>query len=168
MDKIAVNKVVSFHYRLSEVKNGEPGEWLEDSYGKEPLYYLHGFHNVIVGLEHALVGKEAGDKIAITLQPEEAYGRRQPDAVQRIPIKHIGLPKGSSKPAVGMIVTVRTEQGLKQVLVKKAGKFNVDADFNHPLAGKVLFYEVEVVAVRDASAEEISHGHVHGRGGHHH
>ena len=168
MSKIATNKVVSFHYRLCEIKNEEKGEWMEDSHGKDPLYYLHGFHNVIVGLEQALEGKEEGDKIEIERQPDEAYGRLRPNAFQRVPIKHLGLPPGSGKLTPGMIVTVRTEQGLKQVIVRKAGKFNVDVDFNHPLAGRVLFYEVEVVEVREASAEEISHGHVHDRGGHHH
>lgn len=166
---IAANKVVAFHYQLCEVDGaGDRGPWLEKSHDREPLYYLHGFHNVIVGLENAMAGKSVGDCIEITLNPEQAYGPLRPNAVQRVPLKHIGLPKGQRKPIPGMIVTVRTEQGMKQVIVRKCGKFNVDVDFNHPYAGKVLFYKVDIVAIRDASAEEISHGHVHGPGGHKH
>ena len=166
---IATNKVVSFHYRLAEVgADGEREEWREHSHGGAPLYYLHGFHNVVVGLEKALQGKSVGDAIEITLQPEDAYGLRRPNAIQRVPIKHLLLPGGSKKIRPGMPAMVQTDQGRRNVVVIKVGKFNVDVDFNHPLAGKILYYEVQVEGIRDASAEEIAHGHVHGAGGHHH
>jgi len=166
---ITLNKVVSFHYKLAEVApDGSHGDWMEESSGGEPLFYLHGFHNVVVGLERALEGKSVGDSIEITLKPEEAYGPRQPDAMQRVPIKHLQLQQGVTKLKPGMVAAVKTERGVRSVVVSKVGKFNADVDFNHPLAGRMLYYEVEVVAVRDASAEEIAHGHVHGPGGHHH
>ncbi len=166
---IGSNKVVSFHYRLREVDaNGDHSDWMEESFSREPLYYLHGFHNVIVGLERALEGKKMGDEIEITLQPEDAYGTRVPDAIQRVPIKHLQLPKGIKKIRPAITVAVKTNQGAKSVVVLKVGKFNADVDFNHPLAGRVLHYQVEVVDIRDASSEELAHGHVHGPGGHHH
>ena len=166
---ITLNKVVSFHYKLAEVApDGSHGDWMEESSGGEPLFYLHGFHNVVVGLERALEGKSVGDSIEITLKPEEAYGPRQPDAMQRVPIKHLQLQQGVTKLKPGTVAAVKTERGVSSVVVSKVGKFNADVDFNHPLAGRTLYYEVEVVAVRDASAEEIAHGHVHGPGGHHH
>lgn len=167
--RVAERKVVSFHYRLREVgADGVHGDWLEDSFGKDPLKYLHGYHNVIVGMEKAMQGKQVGDTVKLTLQPDQAYGYRYPDSIRRIPVKHLHLPKGSKKLVPGMTAAVRTEQGLKEVTVIKAGKFNADIDLSHPLAGKVLYYEIEIVAIRDASEEEIAHGHVHGRGGHHH
>ncbi|PCJ28201.1 MAG: peptidylprolyl isomerase [SAR86 cluster bacterium] len=166
---ISLNKVVSFHYRLAEVSaQGEREAWREESYGGNPLFYIHGFHNVIVGLEKALEGKAVGDSIEITLQPEEAYGVRQPNSVQRVPIKHLQFPGGNKKLRPGMAAVVETNKGRRNVVLVKVGKFNADVDFNHPLSGKVLFYEVKVEGVRDASAEEIAHGHVHGAGGHKH
>ncbi len=88
--------------------------------------------------------------------------------MQRVPIKHLQLQQGVTKLKPGIVAAVKTERGVRSVVVSKVGKFNADVDFNHPLAGRTLYYEVEVVAVRDASAEEIAHGHVHGPGGHHH
>ena len=166
---ISTNRVVTFHYRLSEVDaEGFHGEWLEQSYGGKPLHFLQGFHNVVVGLEKALEGKNVGDKVAVTLYPDETYGERREDAVQRVPIKHLQLPPGTKKPHPKTLAIVKTDQGDRNVVVLKVGKFTADVDFNHPLAGKTLYYEVEVVAVRGATEEEIAHGHVHGPGGHHH
>ena len=166
---IRTNKVVSFHYRLREVDSGGcHGEWRERSYGGEPLLYLHGYHNVIVGLEKALEGKKIGDKIEITLSSDQAYGPRNPEGLRRIPIKHLRYQRGEKKVKPGMMAAVETSQGVRPVVVLKTGKFSADVDFNHPLAGKTLFYEVEVVSIREATMDEISHGHVHGRGGHQH
>lgn len=166
---IELNKVVSFHYRLREVDdNSEHGEWREQSHGSDPLVYLHGFHNVIVGLERALEGKSIGESIEITLQPDDAYGPRHSNSFHRVPIKHLQVPPGAKKLKPGMPAGVQTDKGNRNVVIVKVGKFNVDVDFNHPLAGKTLYYEVEVVDIRDASEEEIAHGHVHGAGGHNH
>ena len=166
---ISMNKVVSFHYRLAEVGvDGDRGDWREESHSGKPLIYLHGFHNVVVGLEKALEGKTVGDAIEITLEPDDAYGFRRPNSTQRVPIKHLQLSGPVKKILPGIPATVETNQGKRAVVVLKVGKFNAEVDFNHPLAGKVLYYEVQVEGIRDASAEEIAHGHVHGVGGHQH
>jgi FKBP-type peptidyl-prolyl cis-trans isomerase SlyD len=168
-NRITSNKVVAFHFRLCEVNaEGEHSDWLEQSNNDEPLYYLHGFHNVIVGVEKALDGKKKGDKIEITLEPDEAYGQRNPEHIQRVPLKNLQFPEGIKKPAVGGLARARSERGWHNAIILKAGKFTADVDFNHPFAGRTLHYEIEVDTVRDASEEELSHGHVHGPGGHQH
>ena len=159
--KIANKTVARFHYTLKD----EAGKEIESSQGSDPLAYLHGFKNMLVGVEKALAGKEAGDKFSVTLQPEEAYGERQEDALQRVPVKHL---QGAGKWQPGMTALVHTEQGERQVTVVKVGKFMVTVDINPPLAGKVLTFDLEVVDVREATAEEIEHGHAHGVGGHQH
>lgn len=161
---IEQNKVVTFHYRVRE-----PGhEVIEDSHDdNDPAVYLHGHQGMVSGLEAALAGKKVGDMFSVTLSPEQAYGHRRSDALQRISVKHInGGKKAQYKP--GMVVQVNTSEGLREVVVVKAGLKTVDVDTNHPLAGKTLEFDIEVIDVRDASAEEIAHGHVHGAGGHHH
>ncbi|MFK7863519.1 MAG: peptidylprolyl isomerase [Pseudohongiellaceae bacterium] len=163
------NKVVGFHYRMSEVDSkGQQGEWLEDSFDGEPLYYLHGFKNIISGVETALEGKSVGEKLAATLDPLSAYGPRKEQSVQRVPVKHLQFPKPTKKIQPGMVATVKTDKGRRNVVIVKAGKFNADVDFNHPLAGKTLHYELEITSIREASPEEIAHRHVHGPGGHDH
>jgi FKBP-type peptidyl-prolyl cis-trans isomerase SlyD len=153
--------VVTFHYRLSDVA----GEVIEDSHGAQAMAYLHGHGNIIEGLERALAGRVAGDSFSITLPPEQAYGLRRDDAVRRIPKKAV-LTKG--KLVAGQSIMVNSQHGPRQVRVVKPGKFMVDVDMNHPLAGVTLSFAVEVEAVRAATAEELAHGHVHGPGGHQH
>lgn len=166
---IADDCAVAFHYKLCEVtQDGEHGPWLEQSAGGRPLWYLHGHANVIPGLESALSGKRVGDKIDITLPPEQAYGERKLNSFHRVPIKHLRLSSAQKKIEPGMVVGVQTNQGVRTALVIKAGRYNVDLDSNHPFAGRTLHYQVEVVAVRAAAAEEIAHHHVHGPGGHQH
>ena len=166
---ITKNKVVSFHYRMFEIlENGENSECLEDSYLAEPIFYLQGYRNIISGLESAFEGKVAGESFSVSLDPISAYGPRKADSIKRVPLKHLQFHQTPKKLMPGMIAGVKTEQGMRSVMVVKPGKFNVDVDFNHPLAGKNLYYEVEVLSVRDATAEEVSHRHVHGTGGHHH
>ncbi|WDE09613.1 FKBP-type peptidyl-prolyl cis-trans isomerase [Thalassomonas haliotis] len=159
--KIADKTVVQFHYTLKD----EAGKEIESSVGGDPLAYLHGFNNMLVGVEKALTDKAAGDKFSVTLQPEEAYGERQEDAIQRVPVKHL---QGAEKWQPGMTALVHTEQGERQVTVVKVGKFMVTVDINPPLAGKVLTFDLEVLDVREATAEEVEHGHAHGVGGHQH
>ena len=151
-------KVVSFHYELTN----QEGEQLESSWDKEPMTYLHGANNIIPGLEKAMVGKSAGDKFQITVEPAEAYGERKEANIQRISAKHF---KNLRKLAPGQVVGLQTKQGPVQVTVVKIGRFNVDVDANHPLAGQALTFDVEVTGVRDASEDETAHGHVHGAGG---
>jgi FKBP-type peptidyl-prolyl cis-trans isomerase SlyD len=155
---IADKKVASFHYTLSN----EQGEKIESSRERGPMSYLHGARNIIPGLEKALAGKAAGEQFQVTIEPAEAYGERKADGIQRIPAKHFRDPK-HIRP--GQRVSIQTRQGELQAMVVKVGRFNVDVDTNHPLAGQTLTFDVEVTDVRDASAEEIAHGHVHGPGG---
>lgn len=160
--QIDKDKVVSIFYQLKDAE----GEQLEESQDGIPLAYLHGHNNLLPALEEALAGRKVGDKLSLTLPPEKAYGPIKPDASQRVPIKHLlGNPK-RLKP--GMVVRVQTDQGALASRVLKVGKFMVDVDLNHPFAGKTLQFDIEVVTVRDASADEIAHGHAHGEGGHHH
>jgi FKBP-type peptidyl-prolyl cis-trans isomerase SlyD len=155
------DKVVTFHYSLKD----ENGEEMESSKEREPMTYLHGGNNIIVGLEKAMQGRETGDSFAVTVEPKEAYGVREGENVQRIPLKRL---KNLGKIKVGQILNLQTDQGPVQVTVLKLGRFNVDVDANHPLAGATLTFEVEITEVRDASEEEKEHGHVHGPGGHQH
>ena len=155
------NKVVTFHYTLTN----ETGEELESSHDKDPMTYLHGANNIIPGLERAMEGHAIRDKFSATLEPGDAYGVRNDNNVQRIPLKRL---KGIGKISVGQILNLQTNKGPVQVTVLKIGRFNVDVDGNHPLAGIQLTFEVEITDIRDASEEESQHGHAHGPGGHQH
>jgi FKBP-type peptidyl-prolyl cis-trans isomerase SlyD len=159
--QIADNTVVQFNYTLKS----EDGQVLDTNVGNTPLAYLHGHNGMMEGLEKALTGKEEGESFSVTLTPEEAYGERKDDMIQRVPVKHL---QGAKKWKAGMMATVHTEQGERQVTVAKVGKFMADVDMNHPLAGLTLNFDLEVVSVRAATEEELAHGHAHGEGGHHH
>ena len=157
---ISDNTVVQFHYTLRE------GETLiETSAGSDPLAYLHGAGNVIPGLEKAMEGRSAGDEFEVTVAPEDAYGQRHEDRTQQMPIKHL---QGAKRWKPGMIATVQTDQGMRQVTIIKAGLKHATVDLNHPLSGKELTFSVQIVDTRDATDDEIAHGHAHGVGGHHH
>jgi FKBP-type peptidyl-prolyl cis-trans isomerase SlyD len=151
-------KVVTFHYTLSD----EQGEQLESSREGDPMTYLQGAGNIIPGLEKAMLGKAAGDRFEVNVKPAEAYGERNESAIQRIPAKHF---KQAGRLQPGQVVVMQTQQGPRQLTVVKVGRFNVDVDTNHPMAGLSLTFDVEVTDVRDATGEEVSHGHVHGPGG---
>ncbi len=151
-------KVVSFHYTLTN----QDGEQMETTRDKKPMTYLHGAQNIIPGLESAMAGRSVGDEFQVTLEPADAYGEKKEANIQRISSKHFRFPK-KLKP--GQIVGLQTRKGPVQVTIVKVGRFNVDVDSNHPLAGQALTFDVEVSTVRDATEEEISHGHAHGPGG---
>jgi FKBP-type peptidyl-prolyl cis-trans isomerase SlyD len=159
--QIGAETVVSFHYRLLD----DSGQELETSRGGNPATYLHGTHNIIPGLESAMTGRVTGDSFSTTVSPEDAYGLRDPDRVQRVPIKHLAF---NGKLSPGAVVQLSTSDGMRTVTVVKAGRHSADIDTNHPLAGQTLTFDIEIVEVRNASAEEVAHGHVHGPGGHHH
>lgn len=160
--KIAKERVALFHYTL---KN-EGGEILDSSEGESPMAYLHGEHNIVEGLEKALEGKEVGDKLDVTVEPAEAYGEYDENLVQPVPREQFGdnpVEVGNQfhadtaiGPRVVTVVAIDDEQD--QVVI----------DANHALAGETLHFNVEVVEVREASKEELDHGHVHGAGGHVH
>lgn len=165
MTQITDGTVVQFHYTLTDADNTQ----IETNIGSEPLAYLHGHGGMIPALEEALEGKSQGDTLHLTLTPEQAYGERKQGQEQRVPLKHLqGLPKGVRKWQAGMVAIVQTDQGMRQVTVVKPGLKMVLVDTNHPLAGKTLTYDIEITDVREATAEEIAHGHAHGVGGHHH
>jgi len=155
------DKVVTFHYTL---KNAA-GEQMESSREGDPMTYIHGAGHIISGLEKAMEGHAIRDSFSATLEPEEAYGVRNEDNIQRVPLKRL---KNLGKISVGQILNLQTNKGPVQVTVLKVGRFHVDVDGNHPLAGLQLTFDVDVTDIREASEEELQHGHVHGPGGHHH
>jgi FKBP-type peptidyl-prolyl cis-trans isomerase SlyD len=158
---IETNHVVSIHYTLK----GDAGEVIDSSAGGEPLAYLHGHGNLVPGLERELTGKNAGDKLQVKISPADGYGEYDPQLVQRVPRRAL---KGVGNVRVGMRLHAQTDHGPKPVTVTQITGDMVTLDGNHPLAGKNLNFEVEIAAVRAATEEELSHGHVHGVGGHHH
>ena len=155
--KIEKDRVVHLHYSVAEA-SGEP---IESSRDREPMAVLVGHSAIIPGLESALLGREKGDKFDVTVPPEQAYGERRDGLIQRLPRKHFK----NRRLAVGMQIVVPTQMGPRPVTVEKIGLSVVDVDLNHPMAGKTLRFDVEVMDVRAASGEEIDHGHVHGDGG---
>lgn len=158
--KVEENSVVRFHYTVSESGQGE----IETSRTQEPMAVLIGHGNIIPGLDAAMRGREAGETFTVTVSPEEAYGPRRDGMVQRIPRK---VFKGA-KLAPGMQVVLPTREGNRAMTVQKVGMSVVDVDLNHPMAGRTLDFDVELLEVREATAEEIAHHHVHGDGGHQH
>ena len=159
--QIADKTVVSIHYTLTNVE----GETLDSSVGQDPLVYLHGASNIIAGLEAALLGKSAGDSLQVSVEPSEGYGELREELVQEVDRSAF---QGVDDIDVGMQFMAQTPWGEQPVTVVKVEGDNITLDGNHPLAGQVLNFDVEVVDIREASAEELDHGHVHGAGGHHH
>ena len=157
MDKVENKKVASVHYTGTLPENGEV---FDSSEGRDPLTFLVGHKNMIPGFERELMGAKVGEKVEFTLPPEDAYGELNPDAVQEIPADMFG----DITPEVGM--TLMSDVG--PFRVTEVNEELIKVDFNHALAGKSLTFNVEVVEIRDATEEEIAHGHAHGPGGHHH
>ena len=158
---VAKNRVVRFHYRIKDISDTE----LESTFDGEPLAVLQGQGNVLKGVETTLEGHCAGDRASVTLAAEDAYGQRRDDWTQRVSKKY--LPK-SPKLKPGMTVQLHTEEGVRSVTVLKVGNKVVDVDLNHPFAGQALTFDLEIIEVREAAPEELSHGHVHGPDDHHH
>ena len=158
---VANNQVVTIHYTLTD----PDGEVIDSSEGAEPMAYLHGAQNIIPGLERALEGKTVGDEIEVTVEAADAYGEYSEDRVQQVPMEAF---EEMEKVEPGMMVTAQTESGQVNLLVTEVDETTVTVDANHPLAGKSLKFEVSIEAIRDASEEELAHGHVHGPGGHDH
>ena len=159
--QIAANSVAYIHYTLKD----DAGTVLDSSAGGEPLAYLHGGGNIIPGLEKALEGKAEGDKFSVTVKPEEGYGVRDENMVQKVPRRAF---QGVKDIKPGMRFNAQTANGHATVTVVNVMGDMVTIDGNHALAGQNLNFEIEVTKVREATAEELMHGHVHGPGGHHH
>jgi FKBP-type peptidyl-prolyl cis-trans isomerase SlyD len=158
--KVERGRVVSMHYTLRD----ESGATIESSGGEKPLSYLHGYGQLIPGLEMFLDGVEPGLRSTVTVLPKDAYGEKDPAAVIRAP--RADFPEGLTL-APGVEVQAETPDGPITFLVVSVDGDEAVLDANHPLAVKTLTFEVEVVEVRAATAEETAHGHVHGPGGHH-
>lgn len=159
--KIVDNIVVTFHYTLKT----DQGKVIESSLDQEPLDYLHGHKNIIPGLERELTGKSVGDKFTATVDPENAYGVYDESLLQTLSRSEF---QGVDKLQVGMQFEVEDSDGSGLVTVTKIEGDEITVDGNHPLAGERLTFEIEVVDIREASTEELSHGHAHHPDGHHH
>lgn len=155
--QIANNKVVSFDYTLTN----DTGEVIDSSKGGEPLVYLHGAQNIIPGLEQALEGKVTGDALNVTIEPADGYGEYNEALTQVVPGS---MFQGAEKIEAGMQFQAETADGIQVVRVAKVDGDDVTIDGNHPLAGERLNFDVSVMEVRDASEDELEHGHVHGEG----
>ena len=158
--KIEKDRVVRFHYTVAE--QGQAA--LESSEGNDPLAILIGHGNIIPGLENAMLGHEAGDVFSVDVAAADAYGEKRDGLTQRVPKKHFE----GQRLEPGMQVILNTSHGQRAVTIQKVGMSVVDVDLNHPMAGRDLHFDITIVDVREASEEELSHGHVHGDGGHHH
>ncbi|MGY3568550.1 peptidylprolyl isomerase [Vibrio sp. SCSIO 43135] len=156
--KIEKNVVVSLAYQVKV----EDGVVVDQSTAEAPLDYLHGHNNLITGLEKHLEGKVAGDKFSATVAPEEAYGEHNDALVQRVPAN---VFQGVEEIEVGMRFLADTDQGPIPVEVTEVDGDEVVVDGNHMLAGQTLTFDVEVIATREATADEIEHGHIHQAGG---
>jgi len=159
--QLVKDKVAVLNYTL---KNKD-GEVIDES-NDESFTYLHGARNIIPGLENALEGKQAGDKTSVVIEPKDAYGERDLEHIQRVPLNmfppeveiEVGMQfESDSTDGEPVIVTVTAID---------AGEVVVDG--NHPMAGIQLHFDVELIEVRDATEQELQHGHVHGPHGHHH
>lgn len=153
--KIDNNCVVSLHYTLTN----DEGVELDSSSGRDPLEYLHGGQGIIPGLEQELAGREIGDKFVVTIKPEDAYGLSSPDLISKVPREQ--FPQDQEiKP--GTQFQAQNQNGeTKVVTVTSVDEQTVTVDANHPLAGQVLHFDVSIENIREATEEEIAHGHPH-------
>jgi FKBP-type peptidyl-prolyl cis-trans isomerase SlyD len=152
---IGENSVVSMHYKLTD----NDGNVIDSSEDMEPLTYLHGAGNIIPGLEKALLGKVEKDALTVKVSPEEGYGEVMQELVEAVPK---GAFQGVDTIEVGMSFEAQDPNGqMQRIVVKKVEDDTVTVDANHPLAGVELNFDVNIVSVREATEEEISHGHVH-------
>lgn len=159
--QIQKNKVVAIDYKLTD----GAGKMIDSSASHGPLYYIQGIGNLIPGLERELEGKKTGDNLKVKIEAKDAYGERNESLCQQVPRAQFESAEGLE---VGMQFEVDTDQGELVVSVTKIEGDLVTVDGNHPLAGMELHFDVTVKEIREASAEELAHGHVHGPGGHHH
>lgn len=156
---VAAQHVISIEYTL----NDDQGRTLDSSQGHEPLAYLHGAGNIVPGLEKALDGKDVGDSVEVSVTPEEGYGQYDAALVRNVPVRK--LPKGT-QPGQRLRLDTSAGPAIFTVISLKGDYAKLDG--NHPLAGKTLHFKVKVVDIRQPTAEELAHGHVHGAGGHSH
>ena len=152
---IRENSVVSVNYTLTD----DDGKVLDSSDGSKPMVYLHGAGNIVPGLEKALVGKGAGDSLKVRVEPAEAYGEVIPDGIKTIERSAF---EGVDVVEVGMAFDAQAPDGTEQhIVVTKVEGDNVTIDINHPLAGVALNFDITILSVREATKEELDHGHTH-------
>jgi FKBP-type peptidyl-prolyl cis-trans isomerase SlyD len=155
MERVAPGKVVSLAYTLTV-----DGQEVARTEANEPMEYLHGAQNILPGLEAALDGRSVGEQFSVTLPPDQAYGDYDEEDMEEIDREDV---PGAEDLEVGMVVEVEDEDGYSYIAhVRSINSETILLDFNPPLAGKTLTYDVEVVGVREATEEELDHGHVHG------
>jgi len=160
--QVAENKIVGIEYTLTDSE----GEVLDTSEGRGPLAYLHGKGGIIPGLEEALTGKAVGDELKVVVPPEKGYGQRNDGLLNRVPKEAFG---GQLEFELGLQFPVQDQNGQPRlVTIVHIEEEAVVLDANHPLAGETLTFDVKIVEVRDATEEELTHGHSHGEGGHQH
>lgn len=159
---ITKDKVVSIHYTLRD----DDGQVLDSSDARAPLDYLHGAGNIVVGLESGLNGRSSGEKLKVDVAPEHGYGVHDPRGVQRVPRQ--AFPDDVDLEPGMQFSAEDPEGGMATIWIVKVESDQVVIDMNHPLAGKTLHFEVSIAGVRDATKEELAHGHPHGEHGHHH
>jgi FKBP-type peptidyl-prolyl cis-trans isomerase SlyD len=159
--QISANMVVSIDYTLTD----DQGTVIDSSEGRDPLAYIQGIGNIIPGLERALEGKAKGDSLKVSIAPKDGYGERSDELTQKVPKE---MFEGDNEIEVGMQFQTMSEMGPQIVTVVAVDNEHVTVDANHPLAGENLNFDVTVVDIREASSEELEHGHVHGPEGHAH
>ena len=160
--QIHKNKVVTIDYTLTNTA----GTVLDSSQGEEPLSYIQGTESIIPGLENALEGRTPGEKFTVSIPPAEAYGERDESLLQDIPRDIFQGKEALLK--VGAHFQAQDDEGMHTFTIVGLEDEIIRVDGNHPLAGETLNFDVTVIAVRDASPEELNHGHVHGLDGHEH
>jgi len=159
--QVTNNMAVSIHYTLTN----DEGVTLDSSLNEAPMLYLHGAGQIISGLENALTGKHIGDKFTVTIEPADAYGEKNDEMYQQVPLSMFDDIDGTLEE--GMQFHVDASHGVSVVTVSKIDGDQVTIDGNHPLAGIPLTFEVEVKEIRAATEDEIKHQHIHSEGCHH-
>jgi FKBP-type peptidyl-prolyl cis-trans isomerase SlyD len=159
--EIAADRVVLIHYTLKD----DDGAVIDSSSGGDPLAYIQGHGNLVAGLEKALEGKKDGDAVAVSVAPADGYGKYDAALIQRVPKRSL---QGSGEIKKGMQFQGQTPDGMRLFTVTAVVGDMITLNGNHPLADKTLHFDVDIISVREATAEELEHGHVHGAGGHHH
>ena len=157
---VSTNKVVILNYTLTDDNNQIIDQSTDGTFA-----YLHGANNIIPGLEKALLDKKVGDNIKVSIEPAEGYGHHDASMVQEVPMD---MFESAEQVQVGQQFHAQGPHGNTIIItVTKVDGDNVTIDGNHPLAGMPLNFDVTIMDIRDASEEEITHGHAH-HGDHHH
>lgn len=160
--RVEQNKVVSMHYKLAD----KDGVVIDNSEGRPPLAYIHGIGALVAGLEAQLENKVVGDKFQAIVAPEDAYGTRDEELVRVVPKSGF---QGDEEMTIGMQVQIDTgDKGLAIATLTAIDGDDITLDLNHPLSDMELHFDIDIMDIREATSDEIAHGHVHGEGGHQH